>query len=331
MTPDLADATDDRRGVRGGRARSGPRPPRSTNRRGSTGSTSGRGTARPAGDLEDRAPAAEPAQQRAEADRPETVDRGEHDPRVTLVGRGRHERRPADGPRAARPGSRCRASGRSLAADAQRRVAVPRRLFEVPSSSTRSAPARSAIVRATRSSRSAARAESSAASASSTTRASAAPVEAADRAERPAGDPGVQPAAPRRLAVARRRDARGHGRTVLGALGPAEQRRRHARHRHPQVDPVAQRSGDPAGVAVGDAGLARAARRIGRRPSRTGTGSSRRRAGSGPGTSRPGRPGRSPPGRPRAAGGAPRGRPDRTRAARRGTGRRGRPASPRPA
>ena len=74
-------------------------------------------------------------------------------------------------------------------------------------------------MRATRSSRSAARAELAGLGQLDDPRLGR-PVEAADRAERAAGDAGVEPSAPCGLAVAGRRDARGHGRAVLGPLGP---------------------------------------------------------------------------------------------------------------
>ncbi len=107
------------------------------------------------------------------------------------------------------------------------------------------APARSAIVLATRSRRSVPRPLARSSSASWTTRRSLDPDRPhADRSRRPVRRPFRSPGV---RSSARTRAAATRGATVLGPLGvPAadERQRRDPRHRHPQVDPIAQRSRD---------------------------------------------------------------------------------------
>ena len=159
---------------------------------------------------------------------------------------------------------RCPASARLRERRALGRQPEPGRLVEVRGRDDRR-PSRSAIVRATRRSRSVPRPLSRSRSASRIARVtSARPSPQIERSLRPRTRPlGTLPLRAR-WTLAGGRDPRRDDRARL-RRGPAdEQRGRDPVDRDPEVDPVAQRPGDPAPVALRDA--RRAAARGPRRP-----------------------------------------------------------------
>ncbi len=115
------------------------------------------------------------------------------------------------------------------------------------------------MVRATRSRRSVPRPLSRSRSASSIARrASIGPSRQIARRRRPRTRPFGASGLRARLAAPGGRDPLRDDRAGLGLRAADEQGRRDAVHRDPEVDPVAQRPGDPAPVALGDARRARA-------------------------------------------------------------------------
>ena len=158
-------------------------------------------------------------------------------------------------------GPGCSRPARQLASASARRSAGERN--RAASSSwgmpTAGAPPRSAIVRATRSSRSVPRPDRRSCS-DSWTAASRHRVETAAGAQRAARQPAVEPSTPRRSVCRARVTAI---RRATAADPPAPARRpapiRDTRHRDPQVDPVAERAGDTVRVALDDRGRAVAA------------------------------------------------------------------------
>ena len=212
---------------------------------------------------------------------------------------------------------RCAPIAEHLSAPWSRRGAPPvsgtRRPRRDASRATTASPARSAMVRATRSSRSVPRPLAGLELRQPNDVAPGGAIERAGRSQGASGQAGVQrimsAGATRAAATARAAAIRAPTTAEASGSGPTDDRRRRdPRHLDPQVDPVAKRARHPPLVALGDAGGHRQPRSDARRTARTRVhrgdqlepGRKRRR---------PARPARSPPARPRAAGGAPRGRP----------------------